>query len=343
MSLYRLRRTRSSRLTLTTPDGQTLVAENLSGDTGFAMSFEAKRTMDENPGEYSAVAWNLPADVLEGLEAAQGRRINDPDRILVDEVLRDVGVPPDGSAALEGGWLVAEFEAGYDGVVSRVFRGIGARISTERVDDGCTTESRISIVENLDAILLGDGERSFPPGASTFELVDYLRGIAGLGPGNLTPALLTALLGESKLSSGYHCAGGQALTRLKSVLEYLPLRWFVDDRELWICGRDGVPNAGGVPAYVPDEIGEPDILLSRPRRVDGGMISAECFLCPRLRVGRLVNLTEAGLALALQGLSPSEQAIAYAEVPPGLYRLDEVTHDGSWTTRMMLRPGVAML
>lgn len=345
-SIYR--RTRSARLRVTTPDGVSVVVENLQGDRGCSLEFTATRRMDEYPGEFSCTAYNLPANALGVIEYAQVRRIDDLDQMISGVALQSGIVNDQGEDALAAGFCQVEVEAGYDGVMSRVFKAIGARLQTRRTGGDVTDETQIEAAEDLDAVLVGVPLRSFPAGSSTFELVDYLRGIAGLGPGNLTPANLAALLGESKLDSGYHCSGGQALSHLKNVLQYLPLRWFIDDREMWICGRDDQPNPGNVPAYVGDEVGEPDLFLSRPQRVDGGRVRVECLLCPRVRVGRLVRLTPAGLALALQGLSPSAQQQAYALVPPGLYRLDEVTHRGStssgdWTTTMLLRPGVAVL
>jgi len=362
-SLYR--RTRSARLVVTTPDGAVVQVDNLVGDTGFSLEFEARRTMDESLGEFQVSAYNLPPEAITLLESAQTRRVDDIDRLLVGAGLSVSEVAADGTAALAGGFLVAEVHAGYDGTMSRVFSAVGARASSgyaESSGEGqdrdrqgrfvkqvgeLTYRTRISALDSLDGCLFGLPQSSFPGGTTMFELVDYLRRIAGLGPGNLTQAGLAALIGDARLSSPYHVSGGEALAHLRNVLQYLPLRWFVDDRALWICGRDDVPNPNGVPAYVADEVGEPDLLTTRPRRDDGGFIRAECLLCPRLLPGRLVRLTEAGLALALQGLSPTEQQVTYAQVPPGLYRLEEVTHTGStsdmerWTTTMLLRPGVA--
>ena len=347
MSLSIYRRTRSARLTVTTPEGQRVTVENLRGDNGCAMSFSATRKMDEYPGEFEVRAYNLPADVLGVIEYAQTRRVNDLDKLLSGLTLKTGIVDPLGDDALAAGFCQVELEAGYDGVMSRVFKAIGSRIVSARIDDDMTEETVIEAVEDLDAVLLGVPQASFPPGSSTFEVVDYLRKIAGLGPGNLTPANFAALLGESKLDSGYHCSGGQALSHLRNVLQYLPLRWFVDDREIWICGRDDQPNPGGVPAYVVDQIIDPEILTARPQRVDGGRVRVECFLCPRAVVGRLVRLTPGGLGLVSQGLSASAKQQANALVPPGLYRLEEVEHRGDtsgadWTTSMLLRPGVAL-
>lgn len=346
MTFALYRRTKSLRLTVTPPDGAPVVVENLEGDQGFRVEFEARRSMDERPGEFSVTAYNLPPDALGAIEAAQVRRVDDLDALLVGAGLQSQVVAADGSDALAAGFCVVELEAGYDGVLSRVFRAVGATIESDRVDGDVTSRVVLTAAENLDGVLLGLPQATFPAGTTTYEVVDYLRRLAGLGPGNLTPATLAAILGDSKLSSPYHVSGGQALGLLQQVLQYLSFRWFVDDREIWICGRDGVVNAGGVPPWVADEVGEPEPLLGRPRRRPGGSVEAECLLCPRLRVGRLVRLSEAGLALALQGLSPDEQQVARAQVPPGLYRLDGVAHggttgDGPWDTRMTLRPVTA--
>lgn len=346
------RRTRSARLTVTTPEGTTIAVDNMVGDSGFSMEFEAKRTMSDSLGEFSVTVYNMPQEAISIIESAQVRRVDDLDQILVDAGLQVSEVNSAGADALQAGFLVCELQAGYDEDVSRVFRAVGARTTSGfdrsvRDRGEITHSTTIVAVDSLDGVLLGLPLRSFLAGATLFELVDYLRGLAGLGPGNLTPALLGRLIGDAKLSSGYNVSGGEALAHLRNVLQYYPLRWFVDDRELWLCGRDDVPNPGGVPAYVDDEIVEPDLLTTRPRRTDGGRVLAECLLCPRLLPGRLVRLTEAGLGLALEGLSPTEFAIAYAQVPPGLYRLDEVRHTGStsdmgrWTSTMILRPGVA--
>lgn len=344
-SLYRA--TRSARLTVTIPDGNTVVVENLVGDSGFSLAFEAKRSMDDSPGEFTVQVYNLPPEALGALELAQVRRIDDEDRLLTGDVLQTSAVSPTGDDALASGWPIVELEAGYDGVMTRVFKAIGATVVTERVDGDTTDETTIRSAENLDGVLLGLPTSVFPAGAALFEVVDYLRRLAGLGPGNLSPATIAGIVGPSTLSSPYAVSGGEAMAYLQKVLQYLPLRWFIDDRQIWLCGRDGVPNPYGFPAYVPDGIAEPDLLTTRPRRDSGGRVLVECLLCPRILPGRLVRLTEAGLALALQGLSPQAQQVAYAQVPPGLYRCDEVTHRGStsdlgvWTTAMVLRPGVA--
>lgn len=336
------RKTKSARLTITTADDTEIVIENMQGNEGFQISFDAKRSMDEAPGEFQVTVTNLPPDALGAIEAAQTRRIDDIDQFLVGCQLQTSVVKEDGADATAAGFMVVELEAGYDGTVSRVFKAIGARVKSSPDSNLITFNTTITAAENLDGALLGLPMQSFPAGTTFFEVIDAIRQVAGLGPGNLTPALLFSILGDSKIDAPFHLSGGQALDFLKAFLLLQPLRWFIDDREIWICGREGLspPN---IPVFVPDEIGMPDILLSPPQRDDGGRIVAECLLCPRLRPGRLVTLTPGGLALVNQGLSPTQQQVQRANVPPGNYRLDEVQHTGDtaggeWTTTMLLRP-----
>ena len=327
-SIYR--KTRSIRATITTPDGERIVVENLRADRGFRMSFDCMRSMTGEPAECTLRMVNLPPDVLGVLEAAQTTRVDDLDALLVGKALQSAEVAADGSDALAAGFLLVEVEAGFDGVMSRVFRCIAARSRTEFESDDVTLVTTISANENLDAAVLGMPSGSFTAGTPLFEVLDYLRRIAGCGPGNLSPANLDALIGVSRLDSPYHVSGGQALSLIATVLAPLPARWFIDDREIWMCARDGLPSPTGAVPWIAD--GPPEELeplIGRPKTEDGGDVSVACLLCPRIRPGRLVRLTPAGLALAAQGLSPRAAQVTRAKVRPGLYRVEQIRHSGT--------------
>lgn len=347
MSFSIYRKTRSVRLTVTTESGGQVVVENFSGDQGFRLSFDTTRAMSDQPADAQVVALNLPPDALAVLESAQPSRADDLDALLSGKQLQSAVVNSDGDDALGAGFLIVEVEAGFDGQVSRIFRAIGSRTSTTTDGDDVTHITTIKANENLDGTLLGLPAATFPAGSSTFAVVDYLRRIAGLGPGNLTPASLTAILGKSVISSPYHVSGGQALTRIKSVLAALKMRWFVDDREIWVCASDEAPSPTGALPWVDD--GPPEDLepiIGRPSKDDGGFVTVTCLLCPRIRPGRLVRLTEDGLALAQQGLSAPQRAVQRAQVPPGLYRCESAQHvgttgPGDFHTTLKLRPVVA--
>ena len=338
---------RSVRLTVTTPDGEQAIVENASGDTGFRMSFDCKRSMDSDPGECVVQCLNLPPDVLGLIESAQVSKADDPDAILVGKQLQSAVVNAEGADALGAGFLILELEAGYNGSYSRLFKAVGARSSSSPDGDDVTTITTIRASENLDGALLGLPMATFPAGTTLHELIDYLRKVAGLGVGNLSLATLTALIGESRLDSPYHVSGGQALAFLRNALQYLPLRWFIDDREIWLCGRDEVPSPTGAVPWVAD--GPPEELepiVGRVSRDDGGFVSVSCLLTGRVRPGRLVNLTEAGLSMASRGLSPSAAKVRRANVPAGLYRAEEVAHrgdtgPGQYLTSLKLRPIVS--
>mgnify|MGYP003657565098 CR=1 FL=1 len=338
------RRSRSARLTVTVPDGSKVVVENMRGNEGFRLAFEATRTMDEEPGEFVVRAWNLPPDALSAINSSQVRSVDDLDAMLVDASIGPT-VAADGSDALAAGFAVVELEAGYDGQVSRIFRAIGARTRTEATDGDTTFVTRIVAAENLDGALLGLPRSTFLAGTPTIEVLTELRRAAGLGPGNATPATMQALLGDSRIDGPYHVSGGQALERIRALLQYLRLRWFIDDRELWLCARDEVPTPGGVPPWIVDAIEEPDLMIGRPSILDGGRIMYPSLLCPRAKVGRLMRLTEGGLSLTTQGLSANAAQVVRAQVKPGLYRLDKVEHvgdtgGGPWTSALTLRPTV---
>lgn len=346
-SLYHA--TRSVRATVTTPDGKRVVVENMDGNQGFYMAFEVTRTMDETPGEAWWQGRNLPPDVLGLLQAAQVSKPDDLDALLVGKGLQSAVVAQDGSDATKAGYLILEVEAGYDGNVSRLCKAIGARVSSAPDADDVTDVMSIRANENLDGALLGLPVQAFTAGTSLFSLLDYLRRVAGLGPGNLTPASLASFLGDSTLSSPYVVSGGQALSHLRQVLQYQRLRWFIDDREIWVCSRDEVPPPipNPPPQWVQD--GPPTLpppVITRPQRDDAGHVTVTTFLCPEARPGRLMRLTEDGLGLTQQGLSPSAAQAIRANVPPGLYRVEEVTHrgdtaDGEFSTTSRLRPVTA--
>lgn len=358
-SIYR--KTRSVRLRVTTPDGEVVSVDNLRADDGFRLGFSCVRSMSEEPGTAQVTALNLPPDVLGILEAAQATKVDDLDALLYSRTLQVAQVDPDGADALAAGMLIVEVEAGYEGTTSRVFRVIGSRATT--TDDygargsrgrdgrfakqlgGVTQKTTIDGNENLDGALLGLPVATFPAGALLWEVVDYLRRIAGLGQGNVDLATFAQIAGNARLDSPYHVSGGRALAVLKEVLQYYtPLRWFVDDREMWICARDGVPNPNGALAWIPDgPPEEPDALIGRPGKDAGGFVQVVSFMCPRIRPGRLVRLTTGGLALAEQGLTPTAEQIKRAQVPPGVYRCERVEHRGTtgpgeFTSTMRLRP-----
>lgn len=344
MSLEFYAETRSCRVTVETPEGSKIKIENLRNDDGLHISFEAVRSMNEGPGSLTVQISNLPPDALAILENAQALQVDDLDAALANVLvgLQTSVVAADGSDALAAGCLIVEVEAGYDGAVSRVFKAVGAKAETDRPDD-LTTETTFRAVETLDGTLLGLPLQTWPRGTPVWAVVDDLRQLAGLGAGNLSAETFGEIWGDARLDSPYHASGGEAIRRIASVLEYSPVRWFVDDRQIWICGRDTIPNAGNVPPYLRDERFKIPPIEGIPQRIPSGQLQVSCLLAPYLRPGRIVDLTPGGLGAFAEGLSPRLAEVVRARVPPGPYRLDEIRHryeseGGACTSNLLLRP-----
>ena len=349
-----LHQTRSVRVTITPAydeatifdpgiDQRTIVIENMEGNNGPEIAMSCTRTMDDALGELSLTIYNLPIEVRGAIEAAQTRKVDDIDQILARtgkangwQVFEDVTTGPEDATSV--GLPTILVEAGYDGSVSRVFEAVGVRMKSDR-PDGLTYETEITGIESIDAALYGRPETVFPEGSPTYDVMNFLRQGCGLGKGNATPDVWASLLGESRLDSPYYSASTGGFEALSELLNFLPLRWFVDDRELWIVAKDGQP--GAAQPYINEVIELTEPLTMRPVRLEGGFVGIQTTLLPTATPGRLTWLTPEFLGL---GFAPDASAIARAEVPPGVYRFEQVDHefstaaDGDALTTMRLKP-----
>lgn len=339
--------TRSVRVTVTPAEGPAVVIENLSGNDGYEVDFSATRTMDPSLGECSVSIYNLPIEVRGAIESASVRAPDDLDQILSRlgnaqgwQVFGS-GVDSDGDDAETVGLATVKIEAGYDGAVSEVFEAVAARVRSKRADD-TTYVTTIEAVECLDAALYSRPETVFPAGSPTYDVMNTLRTYCGLGIGNATAAQWTALLGASTIDSPYYSASTDGFEALAALLDFLPLRWFIDGRELWIVAKDGQPQSlTAPPPYIPETIALSEPLIARPERLEGGFVGVQTLMMPTALPGRLLPLSAA--ALGLESV-PTPAQIRRAEVPPGIYRIEEVSHDGTtsaggdFVTAMRLKP-----
>ena len=325
-----IHRTRSVRITIQPPEGQTIIVENLAFNEGYEVDFEVSRGMDESLGEATVRIYNLPASLRGALEAAQVRRPDDTDQILATlglsagwQVFGDV-MSPTGTDALTVGFPLIRVEAGYDGSLSTLLDVVGARIVSSRESE-TTYVTEISGSDALDAVLYAKPTTVFEPGTPTYDVMTFLRLACGLGNGNVSQAQWSGIVGSSKLDAYYYSTTG-GMDALKQLLDFLPLRWWIDGRDLYVIPKDGQPYPVGVPPpYVPDPPVTPDYLLAMPERVEGGFVEVRSLLTPAVLPGRLLLLSPA--ILGLDGATPEQ--IARVDVPPGIYRVESVRHSGS--------------
>ena len=325
-----------------------IVIENLANNEGFEIDFSVTRSMDESLGEIELKIYNLPVGLRGELEAAQVRKVDDLDQILARngqangwEVFTGE-VAADGASALAVGLPLIKLEAGYDGNVSELFEAVGATVDSSRADE-TTYVTAITAIEALDSIMYARPTTVFPEGSPTFDLVTWLRIATGLGQGNTTAAQWAALVGDSRLDSPFYANSG-GFEGLKQLLDFLPLRWWIDDRQLWIVSKDGQPGATA-PPYLPTISVLTEPMVERPKRIEGGFVQMVTLLWASAIPGTIVPLSANSLGL---GYNPTPAEIARAEVPPGFYRIEAVEHSGTTsasgdaTTTCKLKGGFAV-
>ena len=321
--------TRSVRVTIVPPEGDSILIENLANNEGFEVDFAVSRAMDEAQGSIELKIYNLPVGLRGELEAAQVRKVDDLDQILARngqangwEVFTGE-VAADGSSALSVGLPLIKIEAGYDGNVSELFEAVGATVLSSRVDE-TTYVTEVTAIEALDSVMYAKPTTVFPEGSPTFDLMTWLRVATGLGQGNATAEQWAALVGDSRLDAPFYSSMG-GFEALKQLLDFLPLRWWIDDRQLWIVSKDG--QAGSlVPPYLPTISTLTEPMVARPRRIEGGFVQMVTLLWPSAIPGTIVPLSSNALGL---GYDPTPAEVARAEVPPGFYRIEAVEHSGT--------------
>lgn len=335
------RNSRSLRVTITPPSGPAIVVENLRGNDGYEVDFGVLRTMDARDGSIDLRIYNLPKDLRGDLEGAQVRAPGD-----LDQILATLGVEPGWGIANSGpsspgaaGLPTVKLEAGYDGALSELFEAVGVRVHSERQDD-TTYVTEIKAIDAIDATLYSAPQVVFERGTNTYDVITFLRQVCGLASGNFTEAQFTGLVGVSKLDAPFIVESG-SIEGLSKLLDFLPLRWWIDRRELWIVAKEGQPYPPGAPpAYVPEVMVLTQPIIEIPARMDGGFVGVKLLLDPAALPGRLLVLTAASVGLPIDA---TPQEIQLADVPPGVYRIEEVEHSGGtgqgagYETRLKLK------
>jgi len=149
----------------------------------------------------------------------------------------------------------------------------------------------------------GVASRSFPPGATVYEVVQHLVRVMSLGRGNLSEASLIAAIGaqNSTLPFGWSSFGDAKWAMTQFLGEMA--EWFVDRGEFYVVAKGAaLPD---VPVIVSVDTG----MIYSPEPVEGGKLRVLSIMRPDIRIGRKVRV-----------VGP------YYE---GVYRAEVVTHSGN--------------
>lgn len=334
--MYILHETRSLRLTVRPVlSEQVVVIENLEGNEGLEMQFSVRRGIDNTTSSGQATIYNLPPEIRSIIEG-QSRRIGNIDDLLADGTLWTTGPSDDqqdeAAVSRSQGYATVLLEAGYDGALSTIFSGtaIFAQTEASSVDSkrrdrqgrvilaptaGITTETIISASSGIAQVALGVANQTFARGTDTFQVLDYLRRVLKLGPGNVTSTNWQRFLADaagainrngqslfsqtSVLSSAYTVTEA-ADQQLEEFLRFTGIRFFVDEGELWLLPRQG---------FIDGPIAQLEPLKETPRRPRPGQLECKAYLSPAVAPGRLVRVDDATGAAS------------------GVYRCDTVAHN----------------
>lgn len=215
---------------------------------------------------------------------------------------------PSGSAkdeTIRNGHAYVELDLGYDpDKLTRAFEGSSHWARHQKAGPVWTTN--MDVGDGLSTRLGGMASRTFDPGATTFDVIQYIVKAMGVGPGNLTRDNFLQAVGAnigSELPDGY-VVDGDAVPMIDVLLAGGNAEWWVDRGNFYIRAK-GEPLEG-VPIVI--EPGLEGGLRSDPQPIEGGGVLLNSWLRIDARIGRQAHVNTKKLG--------------------GLYRLEEVTHRG---------------
>lgn len=295
-----------------------IVLENLEGNNGLEMQFSVRRGIDMLTSSGMLKIFNLPEEMRSRI-AGEVRTIGRIEDVDLGGPVWPIGMLDDiGSQATPAalGYATVEIQAGYDGSLSTIFAG--TLMDCQVVDDRVTSETTLYASSGIAQVALSSAGQTFAAGTATFAVLDTLRRVLKLGPGNCTQetwlnfisqaALHTnkngaALFSASSVLAAPYIVTDAADQQLEQFLAYSGVRHFIDEGELWL-----VPRVGFIPG-APAKLGR---LKERPRRTPSGQLDCKAFFSGDVRPGRLVYVDATGVDPALTGT----------------YRCDNLSHDG---------------
>lgn len=311
-----------------------IIIENLEGNEGLEMQFSVRRGVDMRTSSAMVKIFNLPDNDLQRMAGASRTigRIEDVDLggpVWSIGMLDEVGTQATPAAL---GYAAVELQAGYDGALSTIFagtlmdcmtsdehgqtQGSDGRSTPGRMH-GITSETTLTASSGIAQVTLSSAGQTFAAGSSSFAVLDTLRRVLKLGPGNCSQDTWLRFLNQSALHTNKN---GQALfsatsvlaapyivtdaadEQLEQFLKYTGIRYFIDEGELWLVPRIGY--IAGPPAKL-----EP--LKERPRPTPSGQLEVRAYLSVGARPGHLVDLDDPDIEPSLVGS----------------YRCDHVDHD----------------
>ena len=316
---------RGVRLTVIPPDGPGILVNPIV-PVGRGVSvpqlrvqFRVSRSLDVHPGRAQISVTNLGALSLGAIEGAVGR-VGDPASLSTASALRSIDAAlapgPQIVTVADAGHAYTLLEAGYSGVLGKVFEGAASsinstwsgtdRVTTIRADDGALETSTARV------------HQSFEPGTPLTAILTIIAKALSMTVAP-TPALAAL--------SGYVAEGGDvlygyardALVELLSPLQ-LEQEFWIDDSTIWIVNKgQPLPLPPLLVSSVPAD--GASRMIGEPQGIEGGGVRVSMLLTSALRIGQTVTLVSGRLA--------------------GVYRCEALMHRGdNWGGSAMLSSAI---
>ncbi len=189
----------------------------------------------------------------------------------------------------EIGMASVELRAGYEGGdEGLIFEGEAQRTDH---DHSGGTEWRTTLMCNDSATGIREGKlnKTFPPGIEMGEVVADLVRSMGVRITPVTKSILTLALTRVGASAvtfpmGY-TASGKSWSQIQQILEFVDVKWSIQDGEFVILAEDG--SLGSAPIPVGVETG----MIGSPRDLEDGKWEVRSLLDHRIKPGGTVSVT----------------------------------------------------
>lgn len=262
--------------------GEAITVTSRAG-AGLRITYDVVRTADAQPNRGTVSIYNASpttrAKIRGKVQTSRVLAVTPPSESSIFGGTGTLFADTPAAVAQRYRYAYVTIRAGFDGVLSTVHEGSSSRVSDR--NPGLDWVTTLELDDGDAALSHADAGRTFAPGSEVWEAVDYLRKESGLISGNFTRKTWDSLdtfggvLGGAQYFATAYSPLGDPAEQLSLVLEAYGIRWFVDQGQAWLLGKDG---------YLPEPIVDLGVPREEPEDTDEGIL-VNVLHNPRIRPG----------------------------------------------------------
>lgn len=261
------------------PDGQ---------DPQLEVDFSCTMTITPDANNATVRIMNLSRATRDRIAGVTKRNLDVTKEIAGQPALYSAlgGNPVVKVTTVKRGDVYVEIDGGYLPKPVRMFEGSAQW--TRHYKTGPTWVTEMLVGDGLSTMMDGVARKSFPPGATLFEVVEYVIKTMGLGMGNVTEEALLAIVGPGQTSFTFGFTTlGESKWLLSSLIKDFNGEWFVDRGQAYIV-KKGEPLPDPAVSVSFDQG-----LMHQPEPLEGGKVRIRSMFRPDIRIGRKVAVLRA--------------------------------------------------